>query len=197
MAERSPEGYELYYRPYHPSRACYIFNIQKLIKTGRRMVELENGKARTPEKSGHFLRYTESSLNEPYTYWGSRSGRGYLTISGCRKKMSKMSCQDELNQHSPRSFLHSIHLCATASGHMNYLVLTIASSVTRPPTNGYLVGRMDAKAHRKEGIFEVKSVHAEKHFTPDDEYNVEFKNALDTFACWHGTPDILFLRELR
>ena len=51
---------------------------------------------------------------------------------------------------------------------------------------------MDAKAHRKEGIFEVKSVHAEKHFTPDDEYNVEFKNALDTFACWHGTPDILF-----
>ena len=138
VAERSPEGYELYYRPYHPSRACYIFNIQKLIKTGRRMVELENGKARTPEKSGHFLRYTESSLNEPYTYWGSRSGRGYLTISGCRKKMSKMSCQDELNQHSPHSFLHLIRLCVTGNGRVNYSGLTIVSNATRQPTNEYM-----------------------------------------------------------
>ena len=48
--------------------------------------------------------------------------------------------------------------------------------------NGQLVGRMDAKAHRKDA-------------TPGDEYDIEFKSALSTFACWHGTPDILFCGE--
>ena len=33
--------------------------------------------------------------------------------------------------------------------------------------NGALVGRLDGKAHRKEGIFEVKSIYLEKDVEPD------------------------------
>jgi len=56
--------------------------------------------------------------------------------------------------------------------------------------NGRLIGRMDAKAHRKEKIFEVKALHFEKDFVPDKECLTVISKTLQEFANWHGAPKI-------
>jgi uncharacterized protein len=55
---------------------------------------------------------------------------------------------------------------------------------------GEIIGRMDAKAHRKEGVFEVKALHFEKWFAPDEECFDELSNVLQKFANWHKTPKV-------
>ena len=52
-----------------------------------------------------------------------------------------------------------------------------------------LVGRLDAKAHRKEGIFEVKSLHLEPGIAISDEMVVSVARALKECAVWHKTPE--------
>lgn len=59
---------------------------------------------------------------------------------------------------------------------------------------GQLIGRMDAKAHRKEKRFEVKALHFEKDFVPDKKCIAELKKALHQFANWHGTPDVVITK---
>jgi uncharacterized protein YcaQ len=57
--------------------------------------------------------------------------------------------------------------------------------------NGALVGRLDAKAHRKQGTFEVKAMHLEPD-TPESEDLVSgLAGALRDCAGWHGTPEVL------
>ena len=56
--------------------------------------------------------------------------------------------------------------------------------------NGQLVGRMDSKAHRKQKIFEIKSLHFESEFKPDQLFFTEFSKTLQNFAQWHQTPEI-------
>jgi uncharacterized protein YcaQ len=56
--------------------------------------------------------------------------------------------------------------------------------------NGQLIGRMDSKAHRKEKIFEIKSLHFEPWFRPDQLFFNEFSKVLRNFAEWHQTPEI-------
>ncbi|MBW6471702.1 MAG: winged helix DNA-binding domain-containing protein [Anaerolineaceae bacterium] len=58
--------------------------------------------------------------------------------------------------------------------------------------NGQLIGRMDPKAHRKEKIFEIKSLHFESLFVPDEYFLDQFAKSLRSFANWHQTPKILF-----
>lgn len=55
---------------------------------------------------------------------------------------------------------------------------------------GALIGRMDAKAHRKEKIFEVKALHFEEDFVPDIKCVKEIVKTLKNFANWHGTPEV-------
>jgi len=62
--------------------------------------------------------------------------------------------------------------------------------------DGQLIGRMDSKAHRKENIFEVKSLHFESWFTPDELFLDEFGKTLRSFANWHRTPKILIPENL-
>jgi uncharacterized protein YcaQ len=57
--------------------------------------------------------------------------------------------------------------------------------------DGALVGRLDAKAHRKEGRFEVKALHLEPEETVSDELVSGIAGALRDCAAWHGTPDLL------
>jgi hypothetical protein len=59
---------------------------------------------------------------------------------------------------------------------------------------GNLVGRLDPKAHRARGEFEVKSLHLEPHFEPDDRFVEELAAALAEFAAWHKTPEVLISR---
>jgi hypothetical protein len=62
--------------------------------------------------------------------------------------------------------------------------------------DGQLIGRMDSKAHRKEKIFEIKSLHFESWFTPDEHFLDQFTKTLKNFANWHQTPKILIPENL-
>jgi len=56
---------------------------------------------------------------------------------------------------------------------------------------GDLVGRLDAKAHRREGLFEVKSLHLEPSTPITDMLLCDLCATLTAFARWHKTPSIL------
>jgi uncharacterized protein YcaQ len=60
---------------------------------------------------------------------------------------------------------------------------------------GALVGRLDAKAHRKQGLFEVKAVHLEPDVAASDELASSISQALRDCAAWHETPEVLVRRS--
>lgn len=53
---------------------------------------------------------------------------------------------------------------------------------------GQLVGRLDAKAHRKEGVFEVKSLYLEQGVRVSASLAQDLEKALQKLADWHQTP---------
>ncbi len=55
---------------------------------------------------------------------------------------------------------------------------------------GKLVGRMDAKAHRKEGVFEVKSLYLEDGVKVSQSLAQDLLNAIQKLADWHQTPSL-------
>jgi uncharacterized protein len=57
--------------------------------------------------------------------------------------------------------------------------------------DGALVGRLDAKAHRKEGLFEVKAVHLEPDVAVTKSLVSNVAGALRACAAWHETPEVL------
>jgi len=60
--------------------------------------------------------------------------------------------------------------------------------------NGALVGRLDAKAHRKQGTFEVKAIHLEPDTPVNDDLVSGLGDALRDCAGWHGTPEVVVRR---
>jgi hypothetical protein len=54
-----------------------------------------------------------------------------------------------------------------------------------------LIGRLDPKAHRKEGVFEVKALHLEPGVVVDDVLITEVRSALHACAAWHETPQVV------
>jgi uncharacterized protein YcaQ len=56
---------------------------------------------------------------------------------------------------------------------------------------GRLVGRLDPKAHRAEGVFEVKSLHLEPGVRVDEQLATDLASALSRFAAWHATPRVV------
>ena len=56
---------------------------------------------------------------------------------------------------------------------------------------GALVGRIDAKAHRREGVFEVKKLYLEPGARPTDRFVADIAGALRECAAWHGTPTLV------
>ncbi len=55
---------------------------------------------------------------------------------------------------------------------------------------GRLVGRLDAKAHRKEGIFEVKALYLEPEDEPTPGLAAALRDAIQRCADWHETPEV-------
>jgi uncharacterized protein YcaQ len=55
---------------------------------------------------------------------------------------------------------------------------------------GALVGRLDAKAHRRDGLFEVKSLHLEPSARVNDELVLALASAIKECAVWHKTPSV-------
>ncbi len=56
--------------------------------------------------------------------------------------------------------------------------------------NGKLIGRLDAKAHRKERIFEVKALYLEDGVKPTTELALALEQAIQRCADWHQTPQV-------
>ena len=59
---------------------------------------------------------------------------------------------------------------------------------------GQLIGRLDAKAHRAQGIFEVKSVFVQPGMTWDESQIQAVAHAIGQCALWHGTPKVQLSR---
>ena len=60
---------------------------------------------------------------------------------------------------------------------------------------GRLIGRLDAKAHRKEGIFEVRALYLERGVRLTDRAAADVANAIQECARWHGTPTVSITRS--
>lgn len=58
---------------------------------------------------------------------------------------------------------------------------------------GHLVGRLDAKAHRHEGVMEVRSIHLESGVEPSATLISSLARAIAQFARWHDTPTVRVL----
>jgi uncharacterized protein len=57
---------------------------------------------------------------------------------------------------------------------------------------GALIGRLDAKAHRKEGRFEIKSLHLEEGIKISKAMVDDVVACINQFAQWHGTSELDF-----
>lgn len=56
---------------------------------------------------------------------------------------------------------------------------------------GALIGRLDAKAHRKEGLFEVRNIFLEEGVNVNDALCMDLRDALVRCASWHRTPQVV------
>ena len=59
---------------------------------------------------------------------------------------------------------------------------------------GALVGRVDAKAHRREGVFELKSLVLEPGVRLSERFTRDIAGALARCARWHGCPALRVTR---
>ncbi|MBE1159768.1 YcaQ family DNA glycosylase [Dyella sp. 7MK23] len=55
---------------------------------------------------------------------------------------------------------------------------------------GRLIGRLDAKAHRAEGVFEIKALFLEEQVEPTPRLLQELAQTIADTAAWHGTPKL-------
>lgn len=56
---------------------------------------------------------------------------------------------------------------------------------------GKIIGRLDPKAYRAQGIFEVKALHMEPGVRVTKRLIADLAAAIHRLADWHGTPDIV------
>jgi uncharacterized protein YcaQ len=56
---------------------------------------------------------------------------------------------------------------------------------------GALIGRCDAKAHRADGVFEVKALYLEEGVAPDESLANDIAAAIAGCAAWHATPNVV------
>jgi uncharacterized protein YcaQ len=56
---------------------------------------------------------------------------------------------------------------------------------------GRLVGRLDPKAHRTQGVFEIKALHLEPGVPLNEELITGLAAALHRLADWHATPELV------
>lgn len=59
---------------------------------------------------------------------------------------------------------------------------------------GQLIGRCDAKAHRSEGVFEIKALYLEPGAKLDDSAVGDVASAIQRCADWHATPRVKVTR---
>jgi uncharacterized protein YcaQ len=60
---------------------------------------------------------------------------------------------------------------------------------------GRLIGRLDPKAHRAQGLFEIKALHLEPGVAVDETLVADLAAALRRLAGWHGMTDMVIRRS--
>jgi len=60
---------------------------------------------------------------------------------------------------------------------------------------GRLAGRLDAKAHRVDGTFEIKKIFLEREVEVDDALVADLAGAIQASADWHETPRVVIRRS--
>jgi uncharacterized protein YcaQ len=60
---------------------------------------------------------------------------------------------------------------------------------------GRLIGRLDPKAHRAQGLFEIKALHLEPGVAVDETLVADLAAALRRLAGWHGMTDLVIRRS--
>lgn len=60
---------------------------------------------------------------------------------------------------------------------------------------GKLIGRLDPKAHRAQGIFEIKALYLEPGVPANQELAAALAAVLHRLADWHGTPELAIRRS--
>jgi uncharacterized protein YcaQ len=55
---------------------------------------------------------------------------------------------------------------------------------------GKIIGRLDAKAHRREQQFEIKALHLEPAIKPNPALGQDLAAALQRCADWHACPQV-------
>jgi uncharacterized protein YcaQ len=60
---------------------------------------------------------------------------------------------------------------------------------------GALVGRLDAKAFRKEGIFEVRAIYLEPGIWLKEDLAAGITGSIQRCAKWHGTPRVVIRKS--
>jgi uncharacterized protein YcaQ len=60
---------------------------------------------------------------------------------------------------------------------------------------GKMVGRLDAKAHRATGVFEIKAMFLEPDVSPEPTLINALAEAISRTARWHGTPKLRWGRS--
>lgn len=60
---------------------------------------------------------------------------------------------------------------------------------------GQLVGRLDAKAHRREGVFEIKALFLEPDVEPTPRLLKDLADAIHALAQWHDTARVKVTRS--
>jgi uncharacterized protein YcaQ len=56
---------------------------------------------------------------------------------------------------------------------------------------GQLIGRLDPKAHRQQGVFEIKALHLKPGVPISSSLIADLSAALRRLADWHGTPQLV------
>ena len=59
---------------------------------------------------------------------------------------------------------------------------------------GALIGRLDPKAHRRDGVFEVKALYLEPGVRVTQALVADVARAIRECAAWHGTPTVVVRR---
>ncbi len=60
---------------------------------------------------------------------------------------------------------------------------------------GHLIGRLDPKAHRAEGRFELRNIHLEPWVKLDEDLIHGLAEALSSCARWHATPEVTIVQS--
>lgn len=171
-----------------PARWAHDYFRLPKTSTGERLERLAN--------EGRLQRITVAGWKEPWYIHPENHGLLEYALAGeitptCTTLLSPFDplVWDRERARALFNFDYSIECyLPEAKRRYGYFSLPILS-------HGQLIGRLDAKAHRKDGIFEVRSIYLEPGARLFEDTPAEVREAIQQCANWHGTPEVVIRRS--